>query len=281
MLAEKVKQLHKQGFGRRKIADMLGSTESIVYGIIRRGHEVKSLKSESIKLREQGFSYEDIAEKLGIHYNTAYTHAKDVEVKPSAEGDKFAEKLYIQGYSVKDISIIMDIKEESADQYLRRVGATGSKAKRELCLGLRMDGYYIYEVAKITGISVGMVKHFTSGISGLPVRRARRLERKKSSKSIVVVDKKPKKIKMKKEVKKTVSAIEQRAVLGQGVEAGVYSLEVKLNPKRDEGRMVSVFYKEYGGTVNRVDIRVRDGVSDTEAGERWCKKFNREFLYTK
>lgn len=322
MLAEKVKRLHESGMSYRKIAKELGETTGIVYGIIRRGYESKTSEEDSIRLRKEGLTYEEIANKLGIHPNTAWRNSRHVKIEPPLVGDRLAVKLYIQGFSETDISIIMGVKEQTVKQYLYRLGAIGSQVKREMCIALRMDGYYIDEVSNITGVSPNMVKHYTRDVEGLPKRRSSPVKSKlsaeekkqkcidlyrsgmsvdKISKSVglgknrvyvnlrgVLVKevkkkpvKKPKKIKMKKEVKQTVSAIEQREVLGKGVEAGVYTTEVKLNPKRDEGRMVSVFYKEYGGTVNRVDIRVRDEVSDTEAGERWCKKFNREFLYTK
>lgn len=311
MLAEKVKRLHESGMSYRKIAKELGETPGIVYGFIKRGYKPRrtALRADVdaiVSMRKKGVNMQDIADELGVSINCVHYHSKDVKVYKETSKDK-AMKMFVEGYSVEDISMIMGVKPKSVTAMLKNTGFLGKEHDKQLTICLRMDGYYIDEVADIVGINRRSVWDYTTGIEGLckrPDSRVLAINMYKEGFSIEEIskkvkrkpytvrcyvnhllpakEKKPKIVKMKKPKKKPkVSAVEQRAVLGQGVEAGVYSLEVKLNPKRDEGRMVSVFYKEYGGTVNRVDIRVRDGVRDTEAGERWCKKFNREFLYTK
>ena len=318
MLAEKVKRLHESGMSYRKIAKELGETPGIVYGFIKRGYKPRrtALRVDVdaiVNMRKKGFNMQDIADELGVSTNCVHYHSKHVKVYKETSKDK-AMKMFVEGYSVEDIAMIMGVKPKSVTAMLKNTGFLGKEHDKQLAICLRMDGYYIDEVADIVGINRRSVWDYTTGIEGLckrPDSRVLAINMYKEGFSIEEISKKVnrkpctvrgyvkhllpakeikpkekpkvklKKIKMKKEVKQTVSAIEQRSVLGQGVEAGVYSMEVKLNPNRDDGRMVSVFYKEYGGTVNRVDIRVRDGVSDTEAGERWCKKFNREFLYTK
>lgn len=311
MLAEKVKRLHESGMSYRKIAKELGETPGIVYGFIRRGYKPRrtALRVDVdaiVSMRKKGFNMQDIADELGVSTNCVHYHSKHVKVYKETSKDK-AMKMFVEGYSVEDIAMIMGVKPKSVTAMLKNTGFLGKEHDKQLTICLRMDGYYIDEVADIVGINRRSVWDYTTGIEGLckrPDSRVLSINMYKEGFSIEEIskkvnrkphtvkgyvkhllpskEKKPKIVKMKKPKKKPkVSAVDQRAVLGQGVEAGVYSLEVKLNPNRDDGRMVSVFYKEYGGTVNRVDIRVRDGVSDTEAGERWCKKFNREFLYTK
>lgn len=311
MLAEKVKRLHESGMSYRKIAKELGETPGIVYGFIKRGYKPRrtALRADVdaiVSMRKKGVNMQDIADELGVSINCVHYHSKDVKVYKETSKDK-AMKMFVEGYSVEDIAMIMGVKPKSVTAMLKNTGFLGKEHDKQLTICLRMDGYYIDEVADIVGINRRSVWDYTTGIEGLckrPDSRVLAINMYKEGFSIEEISKKvnrkpytvsgyvkhllpakeekPKIVKMKKPKKKPkVSALDQRAVLGQGVESGIYSLEVKLNPKRDEGRMVSVFYKEYGGTVNSVYIMVRDGVSDTEAGERWCKKFNREFLYTK
>lgn len=271
----KAQELSKQGLSTRKVARELGLTPSRAHNMISGKYNYNGPKKAPVQrirdLRSKGMMVSDIATKLGVSESTVSKYAAGLGDKMYS-GKAGAIELRKKGLSRSEIASIMGVKKSSVSSYLSGSGIESSGENKELAICLRMDGYYLDEVSDIMGVSKDYVSQLTSG-HGPFARRKTQVCTKGEIK--------PKKIKMKKEVKQTVSAIEQREVLCQGVEAGVYSLEVKLNPKRDDGRMVSVFYKEYGGTVNRVDIRVRDGVSDTEAGERWCKKFNREFLYTK
>ena len=317
MLAEKVKRLHESGMSYRKIAKELGETSGVVYGIIRRGYEVKTSEEDSIRLRKEGLTYEEIANKLGIHPNTAWRNSRHVKIEPPLVGDRLAEKLYIQGYSESDISIIMGVKEQTVKQYLYRLGVVGSQVKREMCIGLRMDGYYIDEVSNITGVSPNMVKHYTRNVKGLPKRRSSPVKSKlsaeekkqkcidlyksgvsveKISKSVGLgknrvyvnlrgvlvkeVKKKPvekPRIMKKKTTKTKVSAVDQRAVIGKGITSGTYSLEVRLRPDRDDGRLVRFMYSDLlPNPTTPISIRVKDDISDEEAVKRWCKRMGKK-----
>ena len=310
----KAQELSKQGLSTRAVARQLGITPSRAYNMISGKYSYDGPKKAPVdrikELRKQGMLVSDIATTLGVSESTVSRYAVGMGDKRYS-GKSGAIELSKKGLSHSEIASIMAVKESSVSSYLSGSGVASKGENKDLAICLRMDGYYIDEVSDIMGISKDYIRQLTSGHGPFVRRKTQVKTTVKKGKAISMYRSgvsplniasslgvslnrvyvyikgeikpkvKPKKIKMKKEVKQTVSAIEQRAVLGQGVEAGVYNMEVKLNPNRDNGRIVTVFYKEYGGTVNRVDIRVRDGVSDTEAGERWCKKFNREFLYTK
>lgn len=310
----KAQELSKQGLSTRAVARELGITPSRAYNMISGKYNYNGPKKAPVdrikELRKQGMLVSDIATKLGVSESTVSRYAAGLGDKMYSGRDGAIE-LGKKGLSHSEIASIMAVKESTVSSYLSGSGVASRNENKELAICLRMDGYYLDEVSDIMGVSKDYISELTSGHGPFVRRKTQVKTTRNKAKAISMYRSgvsplniasslgvslnrvyvyikgeikpkvKPKKIKMKKEVKQTVSAIEQRAVLGQGVEAGVYNMEVKLNPNRDNGRIVTVFYKEYGGTVNRVDIRVRDGVSDTEAGERWCKKFNREFLYTK
>lgn len=136
---------------------------------------------------------------------------------------------------------------------------------RALVVCLRMDGYYIDEVCSILGMKRDIVIYYSKGVKFENSTRPSRSQ-------------KPKVMKIKKKLKEPkITAEEQRALLNTGAEAGATTLECKLNPSRDDGRLVLVRYKGLGG-VQTCEIRVRDGVSDQEARERWCKKYGKELV---
>lgn len=85
-------------------------------------------------------------------------------------------------------------------------------------------------------------------------------------------------IKMKKkEVKSVQPMVERYELIGKGLEQGVTTLEVKLNPNRDAGEKNTFRYKDEYVTKD-VTIYVRDGVTREESANRWCKKFNKKFV---
>lgn len=134
---------------------------------------------------------------------------------------------------------------------------------RDLVVCLRMDGYYIDEVIEITGISKERVVYYSRGVKFTNSTRPSKSPKQKT-------------MKIKKKLKEPkITAEEQRLLLNTGAEAGATTLECKLNPLRDQGRLVSVHYKGLGG-VQTCEIRVRDGVTYQEARERWCKKYGKE-----
>src|SRR5690606_25211840 len=93
--------------------------------------------------------------------------------------------------------------------------------------------------------------------------------------------KKPKlkviKMKKKKEVKSVQPMVDRYELIGKGLEQGVTTLEVKLNPNRDAGEKNSFRYKDEYVTKD-VTIYVRDGASREESANRWCKKFDKKFV---
>lgn len=307
MLAEKVKRLHESGMSYRKIAKELGETPGIVYGFIRRGYKPRrtALRVDVdaiVSMRKKGFNMQDIADELGVSTNCVHYHSKHVKVYKETSKDK-AMKMFVEGYSVEDIAMIMGVKPKSVTAMLKNTGFLGKEHDKQLTICLRMDGYYIDEVADIVGINRRSVWDYTTGIEGLckrPDSRVLAINMYKEGFSIEeiskkvnrkpytvrgyvkhllpVKEKKPKIVKMKKPKKKPkVSAVDQRAVIGKGVEAGVYTTEVKLRDDRDSGRLVSFLYSDLlPNPTTPISIRVKDGVSDEEAMDRWCKKFNKK-----
>jgi|SRR5690606_311133 len=85
------------------------------------------------------------------------------------------------------------------------------------------------------------------------------------------------KMKKKKEVKAVKPMVERYELIGKGLEQGVTTLEVKLNPNRDAGEKNKFKYRDAYG-VKEVTIYVRDGVTREESANRWCKKFGKKFV---
>jgi len=79
-------------------------------------------------------------------------------------------------------------------------------------------------------------------------------------------------MKKKKEVKAVKPMVERYELIGKGLEQGVTTLEVKLNPNRDAGEKNKFKYRDAYG-VKEITIYVRDGVTREESAHRWCKKF--------
>src|SRR5690606_15443617 len=92
-------------------------------------------------------------------------------------------------------------------------------------------------------------------------------------KKVKVKQPKLKVIKMKKkEVKSVQPMVDRYELIGKGLEQGVTTLEVKLNPNRDAGEKNRFKYRDAYG-VKEITIYVRDGVTREESANRWCKKF--------
>ena len=179
-----------------------------------------------------------------------------MEKLTTLQGD--INRLWKSGISRRDITKRLNCSIHQVNRVCRGKNKAYNET-RDLVVCLRMDGYYIHEVANITGISTYSVKYYSKGY--------------KFKNSI-----KPKGMKIKKKLKEPkITAEEQRLLLNTGAEAGATTLECKLNPNRDNGRLVLVRYKGLGG-VQTCEIRVRDGVSDQEARERWCKKYGKELV---
>lgn len=129
--------------------------------------------------------------------------------------------------------------------------------KQQLCICLRMDGYYIDEIMKITNLARSTVVQYTSGIDG-------------AKRPTTGVKYKVPKVKVMKTIKKKkTSQIEQRSVLGKGVVSGVYELP---SVKREEtGRRITVRYKGLS-VIQVAEIFVSGDMTDDEARQRWCNR---------
>lgn len=169
-------------------------------------------------------------------------------------------KLWDSGMTRKEIQRELGCSIHTINKYCRGYRGEPNENK-QLVICLRMDGYYLDEVVSITGLARQTVIQYSDGHK--------------------FVSRKTKKLKVmkKKKVKATTTQIEQRDMLGKGVEAGVYSTAVKLREDRDEGRLIRVYYRGLGFEKLNIQVRVRDGVGCDEAGMRWCKKFGRSFLF--
>lgn len=315
MLAEKVKRLHESGMSYRNIAKELGETPGIVYGFIKRGYKPRrtALRADVdaiLSMRKKGVNMQDIADELGVSINCVHYHSKDVKVYKETSKDK-AMKMFVEGYSVEDIAMIMGVKPKSVTAMLKNTGFLGKEHDKQLTICLRMDGYYIDEVADIVGINRRSVWDYTTGIEGLckrPDSRVLAINMYKEGFSIEEISKKvnrkpytvsgyvkhlltakeikpkekpkvkPKKIKMKKEVKQTVSAIEQREMLGKGIESGTYSLEIRLRSDRDDGILLGIVYRDFGGSIKKVQIRVNDIEDKESRAKKWCDKHKKKYV---
>jgi orotate phosphoribosyltransferase-like protein len=271
-LVEKVKSLHKSGMSFRNIAVELGISSTrannIYHGRMRKYRNEPTTEDKVRKLREKGLLIKEIAKKLKLDRGTVsgYVAKTGIVVKRKTRVQSAIE-LNTKGLTVPQIASKMGLKKETVYNYLcnagekvnRSIKATGEN--KALCKCLYMDGYSFAQIVEITNLATGTVKSYIKGV-----------------KPPVIIKPKTIKVMKKKKVKATPTQIEQRDVLGKGVESGVYSTEVKLREDRDDGRIVTVRYKDYGGSIKTIDIRVRDNATDNEAGERWCKKFGKEYV---
>ncbi|HWL22329.1 MAG TPA: helix-turn-helix domain-containing protein [Ureibacillus sp.] len=226
---------------------------------------MKEKIKKAIRLRKKGIHVSEIAKKVGISTATVSKYTKDV--KPPSPGVGCME-LAKKGYTAFGIALLKDITYRAVcDNTKGIILATFHDEDKEMVIGLRLDGYSINEVERITGIKRGRITEYTKGM-----------------KIGYYSNIKPKETKVMKKVKKKVKAtptqIEQRDMLGKGIESGIYSTAVKLREDRDEGRLVKICYMEkYGNSYKYISIRVRDNATDTEAGERFCSKFDKLFQF--
>lgn len=176
-------------------------------------------------------------------------------------------RLYSLGKTRREIERELKCSIHCINKHLKGSGYRGEvNEKKQLVICLRMDGYYLDEVVEITKLARQTVIEYSKGHKF--VSRPVKIEKIKKPKVM------PRKKKNKKD---TPTQIEQRSVLGQGVEAGVYTRDVKLRENRDEGRLVKLLYSDLSDnpTVS-ISIRVKDNVSDQEAADRWGKRFGKK-----
>lgn len=225
---------------------------------------MKEKIKKAIRLRKKGVHVSEISKRVGISTATISKYTKDVKQPSPGVG---CMELAKQGYTAFGIALLKDITYRAVYDNTKGVTlATFNDEDKEMVIGLRLDGYSINEVEKITGIKRGRITEYTKGMKIGYYSNIKPKETKVMNK-------------VKKKVKSTPTQIEQRNMLGKGVEAGIYSTAVKLREDRDEGRLIRVYYRGLGFEKLNIQVRVRDGVSCDEAGMRWCKKFGRSFLF--
>lgn len=176
--------------------------------------------------------------------------------------------LYEKGYTRKQICSKLGCSIHTVNKYCKGKGYRGEpNENRLLVIGLRMDGYYLDEVVKITNLARQTVIEYSKGYK-FDARPSVNIKKEKV---------KPIKVMPKKKTKATPTQIEQRDVLGKGIEPGVYTREVKLRENRDDGRMLNLLYSDLSDKPTvPISIRVKDDVSDKEAADRWGKKFGKK-----
>lgn len=218
-------------------------------------------------MRKSGMSVVEVANALGVHKGTVsvYTGHLGVRVvKPKDnKGATKAEcfRLYGMGFSPYEIAINLNLTRNTVYQYVRLGNAVKGKYKydpkedKELCKALFIDGYPIEQISLMTGLRLSEVNRYTSRHKPHQVKLSMK----------------------KKKVKATPSRIEQRAVLGKGIAAGVYDTNVVFRDNRDKGRLVSFLYSDITDTPTiPISIRVKDDISDEEAVTRWCKRMGKK-----
>src|SRR5690606_2764162 len=198
-----------------------------------------------------------------------YTKHLNIKVTKAPERRNEIIRLACLGFDANIIGLNMGIKSSSASHVLYKAGVRPLRWKHDnteemqMCRCLFIDGYPVEQISMITGLRMSEVRRYTRGCKSHKIK----------------VPKKPIVIKKKKKAKTASrpSAIELRALIGKGIEAGVYDTEVRLRPDRDAGRSVSFLYSDFSDTPTvRTTIMVRDTVSDEEAIERWCKKLGKK-----
>lgn len=279
-IRERVRSLVGQGMSYRTVANELGTSSSTVSNIINNKFDyVKKSdirKQEAIKLRKSGYKIQDIADKLGVYRSTVQDYLR--ELPPMRVKRSFVNKVDDVGVMVNrgllpwQISIKLGIDIKTVYFYTNKLGLKSNKLSevnnqnKEMCISLKMDGYTTQQICDITGLNEYKVLSYTNKTASP----------KKEPK------KKPVPIAIKKTIKRKPKAkptqMEQRAMLGRGVESGVYELGVKLREDRDEGRLVKLLYSDLDDTPRvPISIRVRDtSISDEEAMERWKVKFKKK-----
>ena len=278
-MKEKVKELVKSGMSYRAIGMELGISSGTVSNIYNGKYDyvdkASIRKNKAIAMRLKGMKLTEIADKMRLNVSTVCSYVKGIKVdvkRTVQDGKQEDVRIGIQkGYTPYQIAINTGLNINTVYFYTAKLGLKSNlvsdvkKKSKELCKCLFKDGYSIDDISRVTLLEEYIIENYVNGVA---VYKPTPLRIKK----LKVMKK------VNKKVKATPTQIEQRDMLGKGVEAGVYSTAVKLREDRDNGRIVTVRYKDYGGSVKSIDIRVRDGASDDQARERWCKRFGKEFV---
>lgn len=280
-MKDKVKEMVKSGMSYRAIGRELGISSTAVSNMYNDKYDyidkASIRKNKAISMRLKGMKLTEIATKTGLNVCTisGYVKGIKVDVKRNVQYGK-QEDVRIgvkKGYTPYQIAINTGLNINTVYFYTAKLGLKSNlvsdvkKKNKDLCKCLFKDGYSIDDISRITLLEEYIIENYVNGVAVYKPRYTL-----KAVKKLKVMKK------VKKKVKATPSQIEQRDMLGKGVEAGIYSTAVKLREDRDNGRIVTVRYKDYGGSVKSIDIRVRDGASDDQARARWCKKFGKEYV---
>lgn len=280
-MKDKVKRMVESGMSYRAISRELGISSGTVSNIYNNKYDYIDKASErkhiATNMRLKGMKITEIATKMGLNVCTISGYVKGIKVdvkRTVQEGKQDDVRIGIKkGYTPYQIAINTGLNINTVYFYTAKIGLKSNlvsdvkKKNKELCKCLFKDGYSVDDISRITLLEEYIIENYVNGVA---------IYKPKYTPKVVKKLKAMKKIK--KKVKATPTQIEQRDMLGKGVEAGVYSTSVKLREDRDNGRIVTVRYKDYGGSVKSIDIRVRDGASDDQARERWCKRFGKEFV---
>lgn len=278
----KVKRMVANGMSYRAIGRDLGISSTAVSNMYNDKYDYINKayirKNKAIAMRLKGMKLTEIADnmKLNVCTISGYVKGIKVDVKRTIQDSKKSEvEIGIQkGYTPYQIAINTGLNINTVYFYTANLGLKSNlvsdvkKKNKELCKCLFKDGYSIDDISRITLIEEYIIENYVNGVAVYkPKYTPRAVKKLKVMK------------KVKKKVKATPTQIEQRDMLGKGIEAGIYSTQVKLREDRDEGRLIRVYYRGLGFEKLNIYVRVRDGVSCDEAGMRWCKKFGRSFLF--
>ena len=235
------------------------------------------------EMRLRGVMNKDIAKELGISIATVSKYASDLpRVKVDLGGRlKTVVAMVKSGLSVAEIVEKTGLRRWTVYNYIAQSGLKANWDRRfegesvATCKGLYMDGYSKRQISEITGLTMLTVNQYVKGVKP-PFQ-----ERKPNPKTVKNPDQKTKqaiiKSKIRTKHKERVSTIDQRSMLGKGVESGVYTTEVKMRGDRDSGRLITLMYSDLSENPTvRISIRVKDDISDEEAVERWAKKHGKK-----
>lgn len=279
-IRDRVKSLVSQGISYRRVASELGISSGTVSNIVNSKFDYVDKKeirrSEVIKLRKSGMKINDISDKTGLCLDTIFNYLRGLNIKVKHESISCMDDVRLlvkRGLLPWQISIKLGIDIKTVYFYTSKLGLKSNKLSevnkqnKQMCISLKMDGYTTQQICEITGLNEYKVLEYNG----------RTKEPKSTPKPAPISIKKTIKRKPKTKTAKP-TQMEQRSMIGKGIESGVYELGVKLRDDRDDGRLVRLLYSDIDDTPRvPISIRVRDtSISDEEAVERWKVKFKKK-----
>lgn len=269
-LNKRIKDMVNSGMSYRAVAKEVGVSSAKVSNVVNDvfAYNKGWRKKESIRMYQSGMTISQIAEKMNLEYSTVWAHLKDVRTtaKRRVLDHKRIAYLAQMGFTTDDIAINIGTTANVIRHSLRKHGNTPKRvvfdnaADKEISSCLFIDGYSVDQISLMMGILPSSVKRY---VRGLKMHRIEMSEKKK-------IIKKPKPVKP--------SAIEQRAVIGKGVTSGIYSLEVRLRPDRDDGILLGIVYRDLGNVNKEIRIRIKESEDKESKAKNWCKKFGKKYV---